>query len=271
MPTYEQIPIRLALNLTSNPPVAPVDDNTGLAPRFWCGQTVAFQGGIFDPDGNPVDLSNLQYVQVVLQKAADSLTALVVKQIDAADLEDTITIGGWKDGSEQNFSALFDKADTGQALNGETEAEFWLIIQGLTDDDAPIIYGAGPVTIYQPGSSVPATSPTLVSRHAQTNGSGTSTVTPTSQVHTEVLTVNGAARTSTIILGIIGVQDGAQLNVMVILPGTADITLNFKNATTGGTQLSTLTTGTVLQALLEYYFNEDTSSWVPKFYALPPI
>lgn len=268
---YEQVPIRLQIGVTSNPPVEPLDANTGNAPRFWRGQAISVQGGIFDANGNPVDLSNVAYVEVILQKAVDSIVQLARVQVDAEDITATITLGAWRAGTAQNFAAAFSAAQTDQGLEGGNSAAFWLIVRGVTDQDAPIVYSAGPVSIYNPGSTLPSPATAkVVSRNAQTTTVDDVTVTPASQIHTEVVTVEGDARDFDVLLGISGIEDGAQLALILILPETADIVASVKNALTSNPTISTVSTGSVLKALLEYYFDADLSAWVPKFYALPP-
>lgn len=267
----EQVPIRLRLDLISNPPVALVDENTGLAPKLWRAQPIAVAIGIFDSNGLSLDLSNLTYLQVILQKAADSIVPVATVQVNAADIAATITIGAWRAGTAQNALALFTPAQTDQGLDATLSTDYWMIVRGVTANGSPITYGAGAVSMFNPGSSIPPTmSSSLVSRHRQSSSANNITVTPTKQIHTEVIDIAGAARTSNILLGIAGIADGAQLALIVNLPSTPDIVLNVKNALVGNATISTLQTGSVLQALMEYYFDESASAWVPKFYALPP-
>ena len=267
----ESIPIRLQLGIVSNPPVAPVDRNTGELPKLWAGCSVAFQIGIFTAEPVAVDLSNLAYLQVILQESEGSTAPLVVKQIDAADIKDTITLAAWLNGSDQQATAIFTPADTDQSLAGALSRNFWLVVQGYTEDGAPLVYGGGTVTISKPSYSLPAPPPpSFVSRHAQTTVENDVTVTPTSQFHTEVVTVSGAARTFNVLLGINGIYDGAQLALILNLPATADIIALIKNQLSTNPTISSVQTGSVLQALLEYYFDADAVAWIPKFYALPP-
>lgn len=270
MPVFEQVPIRLQISLTSNPPVAPIDANTDLPPRLWRANTIALQCGIFDPNGDPVDLSNLEYVDVVLQLEESSVIPLVTKQIDAAEITDVITIGGWRGGTAQNFTAVFTAAETDQGLDAGQEKTFWLIVRGVLESGAPIIYAAGPVTIYNPGSSLPLSMRASVSRGVQTTAAGNVTITPTSNLHTEIVTVEGAARDFDVLLGIAGVSDGAKLFLTLILPETPDINIAVKNALSANPAISNISTGTVLKAYLQYYFDADESAWVPELYMLPP-
>lgn len=270
MPIYQQIPLRLQVSTVSNPPVAPVDTNTGLTPQVWRGQTAAFAVGVFDADGNAVDLTNLAYMQMILQAEQGSTVPLAVVQVDAADITDDLTVGPWLAGTAQNAIFEFTAADLDQGLGAATSKDFWIILVGYTGAGAPLIYGAGALSIYNAGSSLPARVPTLTSLHKQTTAAGNVTVTPTSQLHTEIVTVDGDARTSGIILGISGAQAGAQLFLILNLPSTADIVMEVHSNLISNPVISTMQTGSVLQSRLEYYFDDDLVAWVPQVYLNPP-
>jgi hypothetical protein len=267
--TIQQIPVRLQFSTASAPPIAPIDYNTGLAPAVWRAQSAAIAAGIFDPAGAPVDMSNITYLQLILQEAPDSLQSLVVKQVDAADI-DEITVGGWRAGLEQNALFQFTPADLDQNLLAGRSREFWIVLVGMTDEGAPIIFGAGPLTIYLASNALPVTPPKYVALAINTTTVGDFTVTPTAQIFTEVVTVVGAARTVNAILGINGIVDGAKLTLVLILPETADITINVRSGIVTNPVISTVSTGSVLSALLEYHFDAGAAAWVPDFYLLPP-
>lgn len=269
-PQYGQIPVRLALSTTSNPPVTPQDQNTGAQPQFFRAQGVAVQVGVFDGSGNPVDLSNLTYLQLVLMPSATALVPVFVKTILAASLNTLITVAGWNAGTAQNASFVLTAADTDQSLSGGTSHDYWLAIQGMAGG-VPITYGAGPVTLYNPGSSIPA--PALggdVGYAEQTNGSGNSTVTPLSQNDTQIVTLAGSASTRKIILGTIGVVAGAQIKVIFNIPATAGIVVDVVSSILSGTAVQSFTTtGTpfVTNANLHCYFNGTT--WIADEYQGP--
>ena len=269
MPIYEQVPIRLQVSLASAPPVPPVDANTGNAPQFWRAQNVGLQVGIFDAFGNSVDLSNLAYLQLTLQAAPASLTPLFSLQVAAASITDVITSQGWEAGTE--FQALFPltAAQTDVGLSGQQSAQFWMILSGQTVTGNFIIYSAGWVTVFNASSSLPFTVPGLTSRHDQENDSGDFTITPTSQLHKEIVTIGGSARTSNCIMGINGVQDGAELTVVLLLPSTNGININFRSGVIGNPVISLISTGSVLQCRLKYYFDSSLAAWVPELYSLP--
>jgi len=269
----QQIPIRLEIDLVSTPPVAPIDRNTGNAPRFWRGQTVAIEVGIFDASGNPVDLSNLASLQAVLQPSQNSPYAVVSKTLLAVSNPDPITtlisILGWRNGTQQNATFVFAAADTDQGLGGLDSAAYWLIVQGTLVSGAPVIFSAGVVYIDNAGSSLPVPNSGLTSRHAQTTNAGDFAITPTSQLHKEIVTVTGAARTSNAILGINNVQDGAELTVVLVLTATPGITIEFRSGLVSNPILVYQPTGTVLQCRIKFYFDADLASWVNEVNNIP--
>lgn len=267
---YQQIPVRLQLSILSNPPVAPIDRNTGQTPKLWRAQTAALQLGIFDAQNVSVDLSNLAYLQVILQRAQNSIAPIWVKQVNAEDLTDTIAISDWIAGTAQQADILLSAADTDQGLLGQPEAGFWLIVAGFTNTSAPLIYGAGALTIYDAGTTLPAPATHYVGRNRQSTVFGDVSATPDAQVFTQIVDVTGAARTFNVLLGVNGVQDGAKLTLVLNLPETAGIVATVRSGPNTNPVISTVSTGSVLQALLHYYFDADAVSWVPEFYLLPP-
>jgi hypothetical protein len=271
MPIYEQVPVRLQLSLASAPPVDPLDANTGLIPRFWRGESVALQIGCFDAGGLPIDLSNLTYLQFVLQNASNSVAPLVVKTVLAAAITQ-LTTADWLAGLSQQATVILDPADTDQGLGGLSNATFWLVIQGLTAGGAILTYGAGACQIYDTGALVPVAAAVAIytSLHAAALVTGNITAVPTSNNHTEKVTVSGIARTSIVILPITGMVDGGLMRVRFILPATANIIIQVASGTAGNV-ISTISTGQVLSALLEYYFDYAAQAWVPLNYIIPAI
>lgn len=101
-----------------------------------------------------------------------------------------------------------------------------------------------------------------VSYNASTNNSGNTTVTPTESLHTEQMTFGGSGSTTRIvILSTAGVLTaGSRLFLRVLLPSTAEIRIEFRNATSGGTlEHVVLTDGTGDDMSLEFYSNG--SAW----------
>ncbi len=263
---YNQIPIRLGLSILSN---TPIDANTGQPPKFFRGQALALQVGIFDADNVAVDLTNLQSMTFVLQQAEDSAVALVTKQILAETITPTIARDAWLNGSVQQAQFVLSNAETDQSLAGLTEATLWMLIYGTNAAGQRIIYAAGPCVLHAPGSTLPPRPYGYVSRHAQTMDVDNATIAPASLQHTEIVTIEGAARTTSLILGTTGIADGALLHLRLELPATPDIILNIRSGLISSDIISTITTGSALNALFVYSYNETAAAWEPIAYLYP--
>jgi hypothetical protein len=100
--------------------------------------------------------------------------------------------------------------------------------------------------------------------HADTNNSGTTTVSPnpTAAIHTEVITFGGSGSTTRLV--VLSTANapfaGARCTVRCALPATADITVEFRNATSGGTLLTSMVTdGSGDDCVAEFY--HDGAAW----------
>ncbi len=260
-PIIAAIPLRIQLAPISNPPVAPVDTNTGEQPRIFKGQTAALQLACFTAQNVCVDWSNLAYIVVAIQEAQDSALALAVKRIDAADITDTITIADWLAGAAQQAQAIFDGGDTDLPLAGDTERDLWLSIVGYTGDGAPLIYGAGPITVELAAAALPFPNPRLTSFNRQETDAGNFTVQPGAPVHTEIVTVGGVARTSSGILSVQGALDGAHVWLKILLPATPAIILEIRSGIVTNPPLIEVETGDVLNMLLHFVYDADNAAW----------
>lgn len=235
-----QTPIRLQMSVVSNPPVSPIDANTGNLPKWWRAANVSLQCAIFAPDGTAVDLTAATAVQLIIQPTPSSSYALLNKTVLAAAIIKTITVAGWQAGTAQQFTFSLTNAETDFDLGGAESAQFWLSIRVYTSPTAFATYGAGYVEVFNPGLILPIVTPGLVSYHTTANSSGNSTITPTSLVHTEQLTLTGGATVRNIILDPTGLTKGTSVDVATVMAGlTNGATINFYAASTGGPLLLT--------------------------------
>ncbi len=257
MSKYSQIPIRCRLSIVSNPPAYPIDDNTGMAPKFWRGQDVAIDVGIFDADNVVVDLSNVATLQLTFRESPTSPTYLVTTTVSAGSIIPTISYSGWSTGTAEQATFYLTPAETDLSLSGQDSAQIWMDIRGYLSNGNYLVYGAGYITVYNPGQSVvPIPSSQVVSYHTSTNTTGDTTVSPTRQIHTEKITVAGLARTSNFILAIDSPFAGYRVNILFLLPGTPGITLNIYNQSLLGTLLATFTTDANESNIsIEFVFN----------------
>ena len=242
-------------------------------PRVWRAGAVALNVGIFDPSGNPVDRANLSSLMAVLQPAQLSPYSIWTKTLlaSAGQIITLITGAGWENGTQWNAQFLLSAADTDQGLGGEQSQDYWLSIIGMNaSDGSPIVYAGGVVTIYNPGGSLPSpAAAAITSRNPQATSTGDFTVTPLSQLHKEIITVSGSARTVNCILGIAGIQDGAELTTVFVLPATPGITINIRSGIVSNPIIAVVDTGTVLQERLKFYFDDDAAAWVPEVFDVP--
>jgi hypothetical protein len=278
MPIYEQTPILLQVSLLSDPPVTPININTNGAPKFWRASSVGIAIGIFDASGNPVDLSNLApdgELQLFLFKSSNALVPLVSKTIAGADLYPLITREGWEDGTQKNCTFVLSPGDTDQGLNGAASADFWLVLNGITEDGSTILYAAGTCTIYNASNALPASSLPTPSYNTQDSNAGNLTVTPTSNLHTEVITLSGVARTSKAILTFAGLTRGAILTILIEGSGAAPgINLElFIGSLAGSNPFRLLTDSETTNAMYRFYFDGATlqpmESIIPAYVVTP--
>lgn len=262
---YEQTPIRLQATLVGNPPLPPIDINTNQPPKFWRAAGAAVSIGIFDAYGTPVNLSNLGpngQLLLSLFTAPGAIQPVFVKSILGSDLYPLITVQGWQNGTQQNCTFIIDPADIDVSLDALPSLNYWLQLSGITATGNPIIYAAGIVKVYLPGLYLPLPPYGYVSRNDQENDSGNTSFAMTSMDQTSILNVGGTARTSDVLLPIVGLTDGALQRLVLNLPTTLGITLQIKNNFVGGQILQTITTGGQTYIVLYFFFDADLQTWV---------
>lgn len=269
--TVAQIPIRCRLSIVSNPPVYPIDDNTGEAPRFWRAQDVAIQVGIFDANNDAVDLANLSALILTLRDTPNSPAVYVNKTVYAAGIVPIISYSGWSSGIAQQATFYLTAADTDLPLDGDPSAQVWMDIRGVTKNNHQLVYGAGYVTVYtsgNPPSPLPAVQ--IVSEWARSNTAGNATISPINQIHTEFIEILGAARTSVFAVDNYASIPGARASVIFSLPATAGINIELRNDDYTGTLLASFATdGVQPSAIAQLYY--DGAAWQLGGFAWPAM
>lgn len=270
MSLYNQMPVRLAASLVSTPPVTPVDSNTGQPVQFWRAQSTAIQFAVFDASGNIVDLSNVTSLTLTIQDGQSALAPLITKSITAGSITPTIAKADWDAGIAAQAEFDLSDADTDFSLGGSTSKPYWLVVAAKMTGGGTIYYVAGYITVYDPG--VPAVQPStaVVSRNAQSNNTGSSTVTPGSQLHTEVITITGAAGTRDIVVLAAGLVAGAHCALRFVLPAVAGINVRVFDQSTSGALLTTISStadGFTPAARVELEY--DGANWNRDFLIIP--
>lgn len=268
--TYNQIPIRLAASLVSNPPVTPIDANTGQPIRFWRAQALAIQFAAFDVNGACVDLSNINQAQLIIQDSQGSLSPILVKTVNAGSIIPTISKADWDSGNTAQVTFNLTAAEADFSLAGMASRDFWLIVALQVSGGGTLVYVAGVITIFDPGLPAVPMQTNYVSRHAQANSVGSAVVTPLSQIHTEVITVTGVAGNRDIVVQAPGLIAGAHVALRFELPNVDGINLRIFDQSTAGTLLTTITSqadGYLPAARVELEF--DGANWNRDFLILP--
>lgn len=172
--TLPTTPIRLQIDAASNPTASPIDLNTGKAPRLWRGRDVAIELGIF-LNGTPVDLSNVEWLEVSLYPASianraedsnfsyDPVTnvpfpttppaPLFFESIPSTEITPVVSPDDWAAGVAAQATAEFSRVQTGSLdLGGAASAPFVLVVRGLTAEGKNLVYGVANLTVYETGS-----------------------------------------------------------------------------------------------------------------------
>lgn len=179
MAEADAIPIRLEVTTRSAPPVAPIDTQTGAQPEIWRGEDVAISVGVFDSDGFPVDLSNLDYLEFDIfpwpipanrpntdlayapysmlpfpsMPPAPILRSILVADDDpdVSEIKPLITSREWKEGTDQNGVFRFTWIDTNSLnLGGSPAKRFGFVVHGLAGG-RKLTYGGGTLLVFEAG------------------------------------------------------------------------------------------------------------------------
>lgn len=270
--SYAQPAIRAQLSILSNPPVSPIDIETGIAPQFWRGSGIRIDVGIFDGSDVGIDLSNLVTMVLRIQPDQLSPSPWIEKVVNAGGITGSIPYGLWLDGERQNASFLLDPADTDVGLAGEGSQPFWMSITGYSADGV-LVYGAGWITVYNPGNLFPNPAMAgVVGFGTLTTAVGNQLLTPKSQVDTWEVTLGAAAGTHVVVIGTVGIVPGARVALNVMIPTTAGIIAQFRSGSSSGPivqQFTTTGTSAVPEALLECYYSGTTNAWTAQYYQGP--
>lgn len=175
MSMQNQVNIRLQLGNKSNPPVGPIDAQTGTSPAIWRGSTVFIDVGIFDAKGAAVDLSDYDFLEVDIFPAAIAnlrpgtnynynpyavspypnlppapLEFVTIPQVDITDI---IPLDEWEAGNTEQATAIFSAVQTlNLELNGKQSADFWLVVQAIKADKSKVTFGGTRLTVYESGA-----------------------------------------------------------------------------------------------------------------------
>lgn len=171
----DTINIRLQMTRVSNPPVSPLDIETGLAPQAWRGAGLGVDLALFAPNGSAVDLSDLDFLEVDIYPAAvlniqpgtnfsyNPYSGLPFPNtppapqlfftVDSEDITSDIGMDEWQAGNAQQASVYFSFIQMQSLdLGGQQSKDFWLVVSGKMSSGRRIIYGGTRLTVWESGA-----------------------------------------------------------------------------------------------------------------------
>ena len=130
---------------------------------------------------------------------------------------------------------------------------------------------AVPIVTYDAkGRIIAASSLPLVSDTATTVSGASATLTPTSVIDTQRVTLGGSAGSRVIAVSTSNAVAGARCDLLFGIPATSGLVVTVKNANLGGTTLQSFTTtGTTAITSARLTLEFDGSQWQPIFYQGP--
>lgn len=153
----------------------PIDGNTELVPQTWRGEEFAVDAGVFDVNNVAVNLANLAYFECDIfplpipnDDVDTNFTTppfsnqpfpttppapLISVTLEAEEITPLITRQAWLDGQAQNARFLFSFVQMQSLdLGGDSVRRFWMVFSARTTGGARLIYGAGPLEVYESGA-----------------------------------------------------------------------------------------------------------------------
>ena len=181
--------------------------------------------------------------------------ALGLVDVLVADTDTSAQIGGYPDWfysvrvTIADGSVLQPFGLTGDArldATAPTNVECLVAADPTIGTIAPVALTPAPLPTYATVAYVDAGILAAVTEASATNATGNTTITVPagSRVHNHKITFSGSAGNRIVILDTANAAAGCVVRVDYVLPATASIVIELRNATSGGTLLDTLTTDT---------------------------
>jgi len=178
--------IKATLRLTCDQAQAPggLADALGGPVKFWRGNPVRLQL-LLNSNGDIVDIDQFASIRVeVFASQAENLAPLMSATVaaGATGWDSGCTADEWTDRTSAHAYVDFSAAETLLDLDGETSADFWIVVSvaPLADTAQRVTFGGGTLTVHEdatPGSASGAIQPgTVIPNGATYNGSGAYTL-----------------------------------------------------------------------------------------------
>lgn len=134
--------IRLACDARSTGQVK--DVFTQASPDGWNSNDTQIEIALFDADALVTDIANIQSLTLAINELSDRKTAVITPiTVAAADLDATVTVETWEDGTKQHALIPLTNEEFNFDLGGETSKSFWLAVYVTTKDTPARTYTVG--------------------------------------------------------------------------------------------------------------------------------
>ncbi len=164
MKTFDNAILRLQADILSFD--NPIDIIHNDIPRYWRGNDLLIELGILSGD-DVIDVSNFSSITLEVRELnndseAPSANVGALLSGQCVDLDTTVTLDEWKDGSKQHAQFLFSSTDSNLL-----PWTYWLSIWASTNDESAktLTIGAGIIRVLEDGGGVSSTPPEPVEKY----------------------------------------------------------------------------------------------------------
>jgi hypothetical protein len=239
--------------------------------EFGIPSEITANGALLIPDCNAVLEILTTGSATARQLMSLTLTRTIPAQVTSWN---TITspYAGWSGVIPLDSAAAKELLWTNGVVRGEyLECGTLLTVEVIDNSGNAFAYFQAPITLRALNYMDTTTLPVGPTTNAQTNASGNTTVAPTSQLHTETLTISGGASVRNILVSSAGLVAGARIDLVLLFTGANGSQVKVYANTTGGALLFDFTrAGDEANALFTIYADgngsfKDKLATIPAF------
>lgn len=154
MATIERTRIRTAVDVISARTTELTDELTDSPLKLWQAEDVQVEVGIFKDGTIAADISNFDSVTMVVKDPDNLLgSPLIEKTVEAADLDQNVSLANWDNGTEQHVLFELTFQETNIELQGRNKRDLLIFFWATTDDVEPrrIPLGTSKITLLDSG------------------------------------------------------------------------------------------------------------------------
>lgn len=118
------------------------DQRTSQTPQIVRGNACRFEFGFFNKDNEVFDLEDVESLNIKIKDSRTVNTLLADQTIDAGDLDLSVTLESWTDGTKQHAAFDFTNAEMNLDPQGE-QRTLWLVVTAILTDGSEHTLCAG--------------------------------------------------------------------------------------------------------------------------------